>query len=217
MLAAVFGQFSYLWTDLCRRFGLEVHAVDVEWGKGVPLEEYEGRLAADKEHRIKAVLVCQNETARGVTSDVAGVRRVFDALGHPALLFVDGVSSIASIDFRMDEWRVDVAFSGSQKSFMLPTGLGMTCVSRKALEARKTAALPRCFFDWDDMIKTDAQGYFRYGHAAERPARLGRHAGRGGAGERLRPPPAAGWQRPRRVQGCVCTPAPAARDGTRTP
>ncbi|MGE0845915.1 MAG: aminotransferase class V-fold PLP-dependent enzyme [Flavobacteriaceae bacterium] len=162
VLASVFGQFSWLWVDMCQRFGLEVDAVDVEWGKGTPLEEYEARLAADKAHKIKAVLVCQNETATGVTSDVAGVRRVLDSLGHPALLFVDGVSSIASIDFRMEEWGVDVAVAGSQKGFMMPTGLAIVGVSQKALEAKKTARLPVCYFDYDDMIKTNAQGYFPY-------------------------------------------------------
>ncbi len=162
VLASVFGQFSYLWVDLCQRFGLEVDAVDVEWGKGVPLEEYRARLEADTTHSIKAVLVCQNETATGVTSDVAGVRAILDDLGHPALLFVDGVSSIASIDFRMDEWGVDVAVSGSQKGFMMPTGLAIVGVSQKALAAKKTATLPACFFDYDDMIKTNAQGYFPY-------------------------------------------------------
>ena len=162
VLASVFGQFSHLWVDLCQRFGLDVDAVEVEWGKGVPLDEYEARLAADKQHKIKAVLVCQNETATGVTSDVAGVRCILDALGHPALLFVDGVSSIASIDFRMEEWGVDVAVSGSQKGFMLPTGLAIVGVSQKALQAKKTATLPNCFFDYDDMIKANAQGYFPY-------------------------------------------------------
>ena len=162
VLASVFGQFSFLWVDLCERFGLNVDAVDVEWGKGVPLEEYEARLAADTEHKIKAVLVCQNETATGVTSDVAGVRKILDSLGHPALLFVDGVSSIASIEFRMEEWGVDVAVSGSQKGFMLPTGLAIVGVSQKAIEASKTAKMPRCFFDYSDMIKTNAQGYFPY-------------------------------------------------------
>ncbi len=162
VLASVFGQFSYLWADLCERFGLEVDAVDVEWGKGVPLDVYEQRLAADKDHKIKAVLVCQNETATGVTSDIAGVRRILDDLGHPALLMVDGVSSIASIDFRMDEWGVDVAVSGSQKGFMLPTGLAIVGVSQKALETKKTAKLPQCFFDYGDMIKTNKDGYFPY-------------------------------------------------------
>ena len=124
VLASVFGQFSWLWVELCQRFSLDVAAIDVPWGRGVPLEVYEAHIAADTSHEIKAVLVCQNETATGVTSDVAGVRRILDAHNHPALLFVDGVSSIASIDFRMDEWGVDVAVSGSQKGFMLPAGHG---------------------------------------------------------------------------------------------
>lgn len=162
VLASVFGQFSLLWVDLCQRFGLEVDVIDVEWGKGVPLEGYLQHLVADKEHKIKAVLVTHNETATGVTSDVAGVRKILNELNHPAMLFVDGVSSIASIDFRMDEWGVDVAVAGSQKGFMLPTGLAIVCVSQKALMAGERAKLPRCFFDYRDMIKANAQGYFPY-------------------------------------------------------
>ncbi len=166
VLASSFGQFSLLWIDLCERFGLDVDAIQVEWGKGVPLDQYRAHLEADKRHAIKAVLVTQNETATGVTSNVEGVRRILDDLRHPALLFVDGVSSIASIDFRMDEWGVDVAVAGSQKGFMLPTGLAIVCVSEKALQAGKTAKLPRCFFDYQDMLKANAQGYFPYTPAA---------------------------------------------------
>jgi len=162
VLASSFGHFSYLWIDLCQRHGLEVDAVEVEWGEGVPLDRYEQRLAADKDHEIKAVLVCQNETATGVTSDVKGVRKILDALKHPALLMVDGVSSIASIDFRMDEWGVDLAVSGSQKGFMLPTGLAIVGASRKALEAYKSAQCPRCFFDFGDMMRTNKDGFFPY-------------------------------------------------------
>ena len=162
VLASVFGQFSHLWVDLCQRFGLNVEVIEEEWGRGAPLDAYRDRLSADKAHKIKAVLICQNETATGVTSDVAGLRAVLDDLNHPALLFMDGVSSIASIDFRMDEWGVDVAVSGSQKGFMLPTGLAIVGVSQKALEAKKTAKMPVCFFDYDDMIATNAQGYFPY-------------------------------------------------------
>jgi alanine-glyoxylate transaminase / serine-glyoxylate transaminase / serine-pyruvate transaminase len=162
VLAATFGQFSLLWVDLCRRFGLNVDAIDVEWGKGVPLDHYEERLRADKRHEIRAVLVTHNETATGVTSDAGGVRRILDELEHPALLFVDGVSSIASIDFRMDDWGVDVAVTGSQKGFMLPTGLAIVCVSERALNAASNAMLPRCFFDFRDMRKANAQGYFPY-------------------------------------------------------
>ena len=166
VLASIFGQFSLLWVDLCQRFGLDVDAIEVEWGKGVPLDQYRQRLAADKAHKIKAVTVTHNETATGVTSDVAGVRKILDELNHPAMLFVDGVSSIASIDFRMDEWGIDVAVAGSQKGFMLPTGLAIVCVSEKALKAGQTASLPRCFFDFGDMLKANAQGYFPYTPAA---------------------------------------------------
>ncbi|MEM7718851.1 MAG: aminotransferase class V-fold PLP-dependent enzyme [Pseudomonadota bacterium] len=166
VLASVFGQFSLLWVDLCQRFGLDVDAIDVEWGKGVPLEEYRAKLAADTNHQIKAVLATHNETATGVTSDVAGVRAILDELGHPALLFVDGVSSVASIDFRMDEWGVDVIVSGSQKGFMMPTGLAVIGVSQKAIDMGPTAGLRRCFFDFRDMIATNDQGYFPYTPAA---------------------------------------------------
>ena len=162
VLASRFGQFSHLWIDLCQRQGFDVDDIDVDWGEGVPVELYAERLLADKAHEIKAVLVCHNETATGVTSDVAAVRRVLDDVGHPALLFVDGVSSIASIDFRMDEWGVDLAVSGSQKGFMLPPGLAIVCASRKALEAHKQATSRRCYFDFDDMIKTNKDGYFPY-------------------------------------------------------
>ncbi len=162
VLASVFGQFSLLWVDLCRRLGLDVDAIDVEWGKGVPLEEYRAKLAADNGHEIKAVLATHNETATGVTSDIAGIRKILDELGHPALLFVDGVSSVASIDFRMDEWGVDVIVSGSQKGFMMPTGLAVIGVSQKAIDLGESAGLKRCFFDFRDMIATNDQGYFPY-------------------------------------------------------
>ncbi|MGH6927399.1 MAG: L-aspartate--glyoxylate aminotransferase BhcA, partial [Dongiaceae bacterium] len=162
VLAARIGQFSHLWIDLCQRHGLDVDAVDAEWGEGTPVERFAERLAADKSHRIKAVLVCHNETATGVTSDVAAVRKAMDAIGHPALLYVDGVSSVACIDFRMDEWGVDLAVAGSQKGFMLPPGLAMVAASPKALEAAKAAKCARCFFDFADMIRTNKDGYFPY-------------------------------------------------------
>ncbi len=162
VLMARFGQFSHLWVDLCERHGLDVDVVDVEWGEGVPLDIFAEKLAADSEKQIKAVLVCHNETATGVTSDIAGVRAAIDAVDHPALLFVDGVSSIASIDFRMDEWGVDIAVSGSQKGFMLPAGLAILCVSQKALAAATEARFPRCYFDFADMTKLNANGYFPY-------------------------------------------------------
>jgi alanine-glyoxylate transaminase/serine-glyoxylate transaminase/serine-pyruvate transaminase len=162
VLAARFGQFSQLWIDLCQRHGLEVEIVDAEWGEGVPLELYADILAADQGRKIKAVLACQNETATGVTSDIAGVRQVLNETRHPALLFVDGVSSIASIDFQMDAWGVDIAVAGSQKGFMLPAGLAIMGVSQKALAAAKSAKLHRCYFDFADMIRTNKDGFFPY-------------------------------------------------------
>ena len=162
VLAARFGQFSHLWIEMCRRLGLEVEVIEAPWGEGAPVERYAERLAADRDRRIKAVLVCHNETATGVTSDVAGIRRALDAAGHPALLFVDGVSSIASIDFRMDEWGVDVAVTGSQKGLMLPTGLGIVAVSLRALAAAPEARLPRCYFDFAEMARMNKDGYFPY-------------------------------------------------------
>ena len=162
VLASRFGQFSHLWVDLCQRHGLDVEVIDVPWGEGVPVECYAEILDADEAHAIKAVLVTHNETATGVASDVAAVRRAMDAAGHPAMLFVDGVSSIASVDFRMDEWGVDVAVSGSQKGFMLPTGLAIVAVSQRALAARKSATMRRCYFDFDDMIRTNKDGFFPY-------------------------------------------------------
>jgi alanine-glyoxylate transaminase/serine-glyoxylate transaminase/serine-pyruvate transaminase len=162
ILAANFGQFGFLWIDMCRRLGFEVEVLETEWGTGAPVERYQAALEADRSHSIKAVLVCHNETATGVTSDVAAIRKVLDAAKHPALLFVDAVSALASIDFRMDEWQVDVCVSGSQKGLMLPAGLGITCVSQKALAAAKVAKSPRCYFDYGDMVTTNASGYFPY-------------------------------------------------------
>lgn len=162
VLAARIGQFSHLWIDMCHRLGLEVEEVDGEWGEGVPVERFGEILAADKARKIKAVLVTHNETATGVTSDVAGVREVMDAAGHPALLFVDGVSSIASIDFRMDAWGVDLAVTGSQKGLMLPTGLAIVATSPKALEAARHAGSRRCYFDFGMMAAANQTGYFPY-------------------------------------------------------
>ena len=162
VLTSRFGQFSHLWADMCARLGYEVEMLETPWGEGAPVERYLASLSADKQHKIKAVLVCQNETATGVTSDVAAVRRAMDSAKHPALLFVDSVSALASIDFRMDEWGVDVCVSGSQKGLMLPAGLGVTCVSQKALGAAKMAKSPRCYFDYGDMVTSNAGGYFPY-------------------------------------------------------
>jgi len=162
VLMSGFGHFSNLWIDMCQRHGLDVQALEVDWGEGVPVEQYADILKADRNKEIKGVFATHNETATGVTSDVAAVRRALDDADHPALLFVDGVSSIASIDFRMDEWGVDLAVSGSQKGFMLPTGLGIVCASPKAMAAMESAKLARTFFAFEDMLKTNDNGYFPY-------------------------------------------------------
>lgn len=162
VLASRFGQFSHLWIEMVGKLGFKAEVVDCEWGEGVPVERYLEILEADKGHRIKAVLATHNETATGVTSDIAAIRRAMDAAKHPALLMVDAVSSLASIDFRMDEWGVDLCVSGSQKGLMLPAGLGIVCVSEKALAAREKSTQPRCYFDFGDMIKANGTGYFPY-------------------------------------------------------
>lgn len=162
VLMSRFGQFSTLWVDMATRLGLDVDVVDVDWGKGVPVDVYTARLAEDTGHRIKAVFATHNETATGVTSDIAALRRALDEAGHPALLFVDGVSSIASIPFEMDGWGVDLAVAGSQKGFMLPAGLGFLGVSEKALAAHEHSAMPRCYFSFEDMIRLNDTGYFPY-------------------------------------------------------
>lgn len=162
VLAARNGMFSHRWIDMCQRHGLDVQIVETPWGAGLPADHYAEILSADKGHEIKVVLATHNETATGVRSDIAAVRKALDDAGHPALLFVDGVSSIASMDFRFDEWRVDVAVTGSQKGFMLPAGLAILGFSNKAIEASKTAKLPRTFFDINDMAKGYAADAFPY-------------------------------------------------------
>lgn len=162
VLASRFGQFGHLWIDMAQRLGLDVEIIEAEWGDAAPVDRYAQALEADRQHKIKAVLVTHNETATGVTSDVPALRAAMDAAKHPALLMVDSVSALASIDFRMDEWAVDVCVSGSQKGLMMPAGLGVTCVSEKALEAGKTATSRRAYFSYEDMVKTTATGYFPY-------------------------------------------------------
>jgi alanine-glyoxylate transaminase / serine-glyoxylate transaminase / serine-pyruvate transaminase len=162
VLTSRFGQFSHLWANMCTRLGYEMELLDTPWGEGAPVERYAAMLSADKQHQIKAVLVCQNETSTGVSSDVGAVRLAMDSVKHPALLLVDSVSALGSIDFRMDEWAVDVCVGGSQKGLMLPAGLGVTCVSQKALEAAKSATSRRCYFDYADMVHSNYTGYFPY-------------------------------------------------------
>ncbi len=169
VLMSRFGQFSLLWVDMAERMGLKVVLCDEEWGTGVPLEKYADILAKDKAHEIKAVFATHNETATGVSSDIAGVRKALDAAKHPALLMVDGVSSVGSLDMQMGNWGVDCCVSGSQKGFMLPTGLGILAVSQKALDVNKSmnGRMNRCFFSFEDMIKTNDLGYFPYTPATQ--------------------------------------------------
>jgi len=162
VLAARFGMFSHRWIDLCQRHGLEVEIIETPWGQGAPLAAIEAALKADTAGRIKAVLATHNETATGVRSDIAGIRRAMDTAGHGAMLFVDGVSSIASMPFDMAGWGVDIAVAGSQKGFMLPAGLAILGLSDKALAAMETARLPRTFFDVRDMLKSYAAGGYPY-------------------------------------------------------
>jgi len=157
-----FGQFSHLWINMAERLGLDVEVHEIEWGKGIPLDHLEARLKEDGNHEIKAVLATHNETSTGVTSDIGGVRKAMDASSHPALLFVDGVSSIASIEFRMDDWGIDAAISGSQKGFMLPAGLAVLAFSQKAIKLTETATFPRCFLDLKDQMAQNALGYTPY-------------------------------------------------------
>lgn len=162
VLAARFGMFSHRWIDLCQRHGLDVQIIDAPWGEGAPLVRIEAALRADSNHKIRAVLATHNETATGVRSDIAGIRRALDATGHPALLLVDGVSSIGSMPFDMAGWGVDIAVAGSQKGFMLPAGLAILGVSPKALAAMETATLPRTFFDFRDMLNSYAAGGYPF-------------------------------------------------------
>lgn len=162
VLMARHGMFSTLWAQMAQRLGLDVEIVDVPWGQGVPVDEFEKRLGADRNDEIKAVFVTHNETATGVTSDVAAVRRVMDKCFHDAMLFVDGVSSIGSIPFRMDDWGVDLAITGSQKGLMCPPGLGILAASEKAMAASTSATMRRAYFEFTDMVTLNANGYFTY-------------------------------------------------------
>jgi alanine-glyoxylate transaminase / serine-glyoxylate transaminase / serine-pyruvate transaminase len=156
------GQFATLWKDVAVRFGLDVDFVAGDWRTGVDPKAVEARLAADGARAIKAVAVVHSETSTGVVSRVAEVRRAIDAAKHPALLLVDTVSSLACVDYRHDEWGVDVAVASSQKGLMLPPGLGFNALSQKALAASKGARLPRSYWDWGQMLRDNAGGFFTY-------------------------------------------------------
>ena len=162
VLAFEVGEFGRLWSDLARRLGLDVDLVDTDWRHGVDPAIVEARLTEDTSHRIKAVLVVHNETSTGVTSRVQQVRQAIDRAKHPALLMVDAVSSLASIDLRHDEWRIDVTVTGSQKGLMLPPGLALQAISEKALEAAKTAKMPRAYWDWQSMLAANDSGFVTY-------------------------------------------------------
>jgi len=156
------GHFSFLWKNMAARLGLEVDYIESDWRSGVDISAVEAKLREDKEHAIKAVCVVHNETSTGTTSHMDQVRKAINAANHPALFMVDTVSSLAAIDYRHDEWGVDVAVCGSQKGLMLPPGLGFTAVSDKAMAASKNAKLLRAFFAWDEMEAQNKTGFFPY-------------------------------------------------------
>ncbi|WP_432477279.1 pyridoxal-phosphate-dependent aminotransferase family protein [Nocardioides sp. GXQ0305] len=156
------GHFALLWQKMAGELGLQVDLVPGDWRHGVDPDVVEERLTADTGHEVKAVCVVHNETSTGVTSRVAEVRAAIDRAGHPALLLVDTISSLGSIDYRHDEWGVDVTVSGSQKGLMLPPGLGFNAVSDKALEASRSAGLKRSYWDWEPILEANQRGFWPY-------------------------------------------------------
>lgn len=162
ILVAETGHFARGWHELAARLGLATDVLETDWRRGADPVAIEARLAADRAHAIKAVCVVHNETSTGVVSDIAGVRRAIDRAQHPALLLVDTISSLASVEFEMDAWGVDVAIAGSQKGLMLPPGLAFNAVSEKALAAHTGATLPRAYWDWRAMLAANESGFFPY-------------------------------------------------------
>ena len=156
------GHFAMLWCNMAKRLGLDVDFVPGDWRSGVDPATLEAKLAEDREHVIKAVAIVHNETSTGVASRIGAVRQAMDSAKHPALLLVDTISSLASIDYRMDEWQVDVTVGCSQKGLMLPPGLGLNAISEKALAASHSAAMARSYWDWQDMLGTNKSGFFPY-------------------------------------------------------
>jgi alanine-glyoxylate transaminase/serine-glyoxylate transaminase/serine-pyruvate transaminase len=156
------GHFSHLWRQLAERFGIQVEYVPGTWRRGAAAGEVAVRLGADDSHTFKAVMVVHNETSTGVTSLVADIRNAMNQAKHPALLMVDTISSLGSIDYRHDEWEVDVTVAGSQKGLMLPPGLSFNAISEKARAASKTARLPRSYWDWHEMLGPNRNGFFPY-------------------------------------------------------
>jgi alanine-glyoxylate transaminase / serine-glyoxylate transaminase / serine-pyruvate transaminase len=162
VLMAETGHFASLWCEMARRLGLEVELLPGDWRHGVDPERVGAALADDRARRIKAIAVVHNETSTGVTSRIAEIRRAIDQAGHPGLFMVDTISSLASIDYRHDEWGVDVTVAGSQKGLMLPPGLSFNAVGDKALAAARSARLPRSYWDWAPMLAANAKGVFPY-------------------------------------------------------
>src|ERR1700754_1221693 len=156
------GHFATLWRQMAGRWGIEVDFLPGDWRRGADPVEIEAKLAADKSHAIKAVMVVHNETSTGATSRVGEIRAAMDRVGHPALLMVDTISSLGSVDYRHEEWKVDVSVSCSQKGFMLPPGLGFNAISEKARAAARTNKMPRSYWDWEEMLKPNEKGFFPY-------------------------------------------------------
>jgi alanine-glyoxylate transaminase/serine-glyoxylate transaminase/serine-pyruvate transaminase len=162
VLMAETGHFASLWSKMAGKLGIAVELLPTDWRRGADPVAIEARLRDDKEHRIKAVCVVHNETSTGVASRIATVRKAIDAAGHPALYMVDTISSLASMDYRHDEWGVDVTVAGSQKGLMLPPGLSFNCVSEKARKVGASAKLPRSYWGWEEMIAANKNGFFPY-------------------------------------------------------
>ena len=156
------GNFSQLWQRVAEKIGLNVEYVPGNWRRGASPADLAARLGSDKSHELKAVVVVHNETSTGVTSRIAELRRAMNGLRHPALLIVDTVSSLACMDYRHDEWEVDVSVCGSQKGLMVPPGLSFNAISEKALSANKSARLPRSYWSWEDMFEANRAGFFPY-------------------------------------------------------
>src|SRR5437763_3038877 len=161
------GHFATLWRNMAKRLGLEPEFIDTDWRIGADLKVVEAHLRKDAQHKIKAVCVLHNETATGCLSPIAEIRQAIDATGHPALFMVDTISSLASTDYRHDEWKVDVTVGGAQKGLMLPPGMSFNAVSDKALAASAKAKMPRSFFAWDDMLNMNKIGFFPYTPATQ--------------------------------------------------
>lgn len=156
------GQFSYLWAEQAKKLSLDVELVPGDWRHGIDHKVVEQKLSQDKDHKIKALLVLHNETATGITNNIGNIRKAMDSAKHPALLLVDTISSLASIDYRHDEWKVDVTVCGSQKGLLLPPGLSFNAISQKALEAHSRSTMQKAYWDWKPILENNKNGFFPY-------------------------------------------------------